>query len=137
MASNGPSFARIHCFAPINGSAASALPLKGAVRSAIKHTSQRIRLLIGTVYTDLIMLQELIHSARRRLLFNEVLKQFALSAALAIGGLALLLTFGTRYVQWWVVALFAAALIVWAGSKLRRRLPSDYAAAVWLDSKAD
>jgi hypothetical protein len=83
------------------------------------------------------MLQELIHSARRRLLFNEVLKQFALSTALAIGGLALLLTFGTRYVQWWVVALFAAAVIVWAALKLRKRLPSDYAAAVWLDSKAD
>jgi len=83
------------------------------------------------------MLQELIHDTRRRLLFNEVLKQFALSAALAIGGLALLLTFGTRYVQWWVVALFSAAVIVWAAAKLRRRLPSDYAAAVWLDSKAD
>jgi hypothetical protein len=83
------------------------------------------------------MLQELIHSARRRLLFNEVLKQFALSAALAIGGLALLLFFGTRYVQWWVVALFAAAVIVWAGTKLRKRLPNDYAAAVWLDAKAD
>jgi hypothetical protein len=83
------------------------------------------------------MLQELIHNARRRLLFNEVLKQFALSAALAIGGLALLLTFGTRYVQWWIVALFAAAVIVWATLKLRKKLPSDYAAAVWLDSKAD
>ncbi len=83
------------------------------------------------------MLQELIHSARRRLLFNEVLKQFALSAALAIGGLALLLTVGTRYVQWWVVALFAAAVIVWAAAKLRKRLPNDYAAAVWLDAKAD
>ncbi len=83
------------------------------------------------------MLQDLIHNARRRLLFNEVLKQFALSAALAIGGLALLLTFGTRYLQWWVVALFAATVIVWATLKLRKRLPSDYAAAVWLDSKAD
>ncbi len=71
------------------------------------------------------MLQELIHSARRRLLFNEVLKQFALSAALAIGGLALLLTVGTRYVQWWVVALFASAVVVWAAVKLRRRLPND------------
>ena len=83
------------------------------------------------------MLQELIHNARRRLLFNEVLRQFALSAALAIGGLALLLTFGTRYVQWWIVSLFAVAVIAWAAAKLRKRLPSDYAAAVWLDSKAD
>ncbi len=83
------------------------------------------------------MLQELIHNARRRLLFNEVLKQFALSSALAIAGLALLLTFGTRYVQWWIVALFAAAVIVWATLKLRKKLPSDYAAAVWLDAKAD
>ena len=83
------------------------------------------------------MLQELIHSARRRLLFNEVLKQFALSAALAVGGLALLLTFGTRYLQSWVVVLFAAAVVAWAAFKLRKRLPNDYAAAVWLDSKAD
>jgi hypothetical protein len=82
------------------------------------------------------MLQELIHKARRRLLFNEVLKQFALSTALAIGGLALLLTLGTRYVEWWVVALFAAGVIGWASAKLRRKLPSEYAAAVWLDDKA-
>lgn len=83
------------------------------------------------------MLQELIRNARRRLLFNEVLKEFALSAALAVGGLALLLTFGTRYLQGWVVALFAAAVIVWAAVKLRRHLPGDYAAAVWLDSQAN
>lgn len=82
------------------------------------------------------MLEKLIHQARRRLLFNEVLKQFALSAALAIGGLALLLTLGTRYVEWWVVALFAVAVTVWAAAKLRKRLPGDYAAAVWLDDKA-
>jgi len=82
------------------------------------------------------MLQELIHKARRRLLFNEVLKQFALSAALAIGGLAILLTLGTRYLEWWIVALFAVAVTVWAALKLRKRLPSDYAAAVWLDDKA-
>ena len=82
------------------------------------------------------MLQELIHKARRRLLFNEVLRQFALSAALAIAGLAVLLTVGTRYLEWWVLALFGAALCVWAFTKLRKRLPSDYAAAVWLDDKA-
>ncbi len=83
------------------------------------------------------MLQELIHNARRRLLFNEALKQFAVSAALAIAGLALLLTLGTRYVEWWVVALLAIGLTVWAAAKLRKRLPSDYAAAVWLDDKAN
>ena len=82
------------------------------------------------------MLQELIHKARRRLLFNEALKQFAISAALAIGGLALLLTLGTRYLEWWVVALFGLAVTVWAAMKLRKKLPSDYAAAVWLDDKA-
>ncbi len=81
------------------------------------------------------MLQELIHNARRRLLLNEVLKQFALSAALAIAGLAMLLTLGTRYLEWWVVALFAVGVTVWAAAKLRRRLPTEYAAAVWLDDK--
>jgi hypothetical protein len=82
------------------------------------------------------MLRQLIQSARRRLLWNEALKQFALSAALAIGGVALLLTFGTRYLEWWVVALFALAVTVWAAARLRKRLPSDYAAAVWLDEKS-
>src|SRR5580692_11650766 len=82
------------------------------------------------------MLHQLIRNARRRLLFNEVLKQFALSAALAIGGLAVLLTVGTRYLEWWVLALFAVAVGGWAAVKLRKRLPGDYAAAVWLDDKA-
>src|SRR5437868_1302732 len=82
------------------------------------------------------MLQELIHNARRRLFFNEVLKQFALSAALAIGGLALLLILGTRYLEWWVVGIFAVGVTGWAAAKLRKHLPSDYAAAVWLDDKA-
>jgi hypothetical protein len=92
--------------------------------------------LLAKVYYGSKMLQELIHSARRRLLFNEALKQFAISAALAIGGLALLLTLGTRYLEWWVVALFGAAVIAWAAAKLRKKVPSDYAAAVWLDDKA-
>ncbi len=83
------------------------------------------------------MLQELIHNARRRLLLNEVLKQFALSGALAIGGIALLLILGTRYLEWWVVGLFAVGVTGWAVAKLRKRLPSDYSAAVWLDDKAN
>jgi hypothetical protein len=82
------------------------------------------------------MLRQLIRAARRRLFWNEALKQFALSAALAIAGLALLLTLGTRYVEWWIVALFAVAVTAWAAARLRRRLPSDYAAAVWLDEKS-
>lgn len=82
------------------------------------------------------MLRELIRNARRRLLFNEALKQFAFSGALAIGGLAVLLTVGTRYLEWWVLASFAAAVCGWAAVKLRKRLPGDYVAAVWLDDKA-
>jgi hypothetical protein len=82
------------------------------------------------------MLQELIHTARRRLFFNEALKQFALSAVLAVAGLALLLILGTRYLQWWLVAGFALFVGAWALAKLRKRIPSDYAAAVWLDENA-
>lgn len=82
------------------------------------------------------MLRQLIRAARRRLLWNEALKQFALSAVLAIAGVALLLTLGTRYIEWWVVALFAIAVTVWAVTRLRKRLPSEYAAAVWLDEKS-
>ena len=82
------------------------------------------------------MLRQLIRSARRRLLWNEALKQFALSAALAIAGVALLLTLGTRYVEWWVVALFAAVVGVWAVTRLSKREPSEYSAAVWQDEKS-
>lgn len=82
------------------------------------------------------MLRQLIRSARRRLLWNEALKQFAVSAALAIAGVAALLTLGTRYIEWWVVALFAAVVAVWAVTRLRRRVPSEYSAAVWLDEKS-
>ena len=82
------------------------------------------------------MLRQLIRSARRRLLWNEALKQFAVSAALAIAGVAVLLTLGTRYIEWWVVALFAAAVTVWAVTRLRKRVPSEYSAAVWLDEKS-
>ncbi|HEY4085256.1 MAG TPA: hypothetical protein VGM43_04920 [Bryobacteraceae bacterium] len=82
------------------------------------------------------MLRQLIRRARRRLLWNEALKQFALSAALAIAGVALLLTLGTRYIEWWVVALFAAVVAVWAVTRLRKRVPSEYSAAVWLDEKS-
>ncbi|HEU5021335.1 MAG TPA: hypothetical protein VFT60_05575, partial [Bryobacteraceae bacterium] len=82
------------------------------------------------------MLRQLIRSARRRLLWNEALKQFALSAALAIAGVALLLTLGTRYIEWWLVALFAGAVVIWAAARVRKRLPSEYAAAVWLDEKS-
>src|SRR6185437_1173059 len=82
------------------------------------------------------MLRQLIRSARRRLLWNEAVKQFAFSAALAIAGVAVLLTLGTRYIEWWVVALFAAVVAVWAVTRLRKRVPSEYSAAVWLDEKS-
>src|ERR1700722_1596475 len=137
MASKGPSFAPYHC------SAATTWPPPASASKASPQTTRMLGIrplaiasaLIGKVYYGSQMLQELIHNARRRLLFNEVLKQFALSAALAIAGLAMLLTLGTRYLEWWVVALFAVGVTVWTAAKLRQRLPSDYAAAVWLDDK--
>ncbi len=82
------------------------------------------------------MLEQLIHSARRRLLLNEALREFAWSAALTVAGLAVLLAAGTRYLAWWAVALFAGGVLVWAVVRLRRKIPTDYAAAVWLDEKA-
>ena len=82
------------------------------------------------------MLEQLIHKAQRRLLLNEALRQFAVAAALAIAALALLLTVGTRYLQWWIVAIFALVAVGWAYTRLRRHWPSDYSAALWLDNKA-
>ena len=95
IASNGPSFALVHCLRPAKrGRTADqrqkyvARPLAcadtGCRDLGLSSRRPPARALIGKVYYGSHMLQELIHNARRRLLFNEVLKQFALSAALAM-----------------------------------------------------
>lgn len=82
------------------------------------------------------MVEELIRRARRRLLLNEALAQTAFAAALLAGGFALLLIAGTRYMEWWTLALFAAAGIAIGSYRVSKRTPDTYATAVKVDASA-
>ena len=82
------------------------------------------------------MIEDLIRRARRRFVVNEALGQTAFAAAIAAGGLALLLIAGTRYLEWWTVAVFAAAGIGVGGWRVFRRFPATYATAIRLDQNA-
>jgi hypothetical protein len=67
------------------------------------------------------MVEDLIRRARRRFLFNETLAQSAFAAAVVVGGFALLLIVGTRYMEWWTLAIFAAAGIGIGAHRVYRR----------------
>jgi len=82
------------------------------------------------------MVDDLITRARRRFILNEGLAQSAVAASVAIGGFALLLIFGTRWLEAWTVALFAAAGIALGVWQLRRRIPGTYETARRIDENA-
>lgn len=83
------------------------------------------------------MVEDLIQRARRRLLLNEILAQAAFAAAVTAGGFALILIVGTRFLEWWTLALFAAVGIGLGVYRVSRATPTPYAAALKLDSSAD
>ena len=83
------------------------------------------------------MIEDLIRRARRRLIVNEALSQSALACAFLIGGLALILILGTKYLEWWTLALFAVAGIAVGVARIRHAIPSEYAAAVQVDKYAE
>jgi len=82
------------------------------------------------------MLEQLIYRARRRYIFNEAIRQLALAGAVVIGGLALVLIAGTRYLEWWTLALFALAGTAIGAQRVWRGLPDDYETALRLDGNA-
>ena len=82
------------------------------------------------------MVDDLIRRARRRFLLNETLAQFAFAAAVIVGGFALLLIVGTRFMEWWTLAVFAAAGIAIGLHRVYKRMPDPYATAVRLDENA-
>ena len=82
------------------------------------------------------MIEDLIRRARRRLLLNETLAQVAFAAAVSIGGFVLMLIFGTRYLEWWTLGIFAAAGVAIGSYRVYRRTPTPYATAVRLDENA-
>ena len=82
------------------------------------------------------MVENLIRRARRRLLLNRALAQTAFAAAVSAGGIALLLILGTRYLEWWTIAVFAAAGVAVGIFRVSRNVPNPYATAVSLDQNA-
>lgn len=82
------------------------------------------------------MVEDLIQKARRRFLLNETLAQSAFAAAIVVGGFALLLIVGTRYMEWWTLALFAAAGIAIGAHRVYKRTPDAYTTAIKVDENA-
>ena len=82
------------------------------------------------------MVEDLIRRARRRFVFNGALGQFALAAAITTAGLALILILGTRYLEWWTLALFGAAGLAVGVARAWRSAPDAYSTAVRLDENA-
>ncbi len=79
------------------------------------------------------MVEDLIRRARRRLIANAALSQSAFASAFVIGGVALILILGTRYLEWWTLALFGAVGVAVAVYRMRHSIPGEYAAAVQVD----
>jgi len=82
------------------------------------------------------MIEDLIRRARRRLLLNETLAQLAFAAAISAGGFVLMLLFGTRYLEWWTLGIFAAAGVGVGLWRVYQRTPGEYSTAVRLDENA-
>ena len=82
------------------------------------------------------MILSFIERARKRFLWNEVLAQLALAAALLMGGLILLLLAGTQILDWRVVALLALGGLGFALYRMFQRMPSAYRIAVLVDERA-
>lgn len=83
------------------------------------------------------MIEDLIRRAQRRLIVNEALNQSALACAFLLGGIALILIVGTRYLEWWTLALFAVAGTALGAARIRKAIPSTYSAAVRVDQSAN
>ncbi len=58
------------------------------------------------------------------------------AAAVAIGGVVLLLIAGTRFLEWWTILVFGAVGVAIGIRRLLKDAPSQYAAAVQLDESA-
>jgi len=82
------------------------------------------------------MIEDLIRRARRRFLLNETLAQSALAATVIVAGFVLMLVLGTRYLEWWSLAIFAAAGVAWGAWRVIRQTPDAYTTAVLVDENA-
>src|SRR5580704_5565624 len=137
MASNDPSRALIH-----RGSAETPITGREARSNRIRVpndicTGPSLPVCTGVVDNQVDrMIEDLIRRARRRFLLNETLAQVAFAAAVSIGGFVLMLIFGTRYLEWWTLAIFAAAGVAVGSWRVVKRTPTAYTTAVRLDQNA-
>lgn len=83
------------------------------------------------------MVEDLIRRARRRFVVNESLGQLAFACAFAAAGVALILLAGTRFLEWWTLALFAAAGLAIGAARAWKAAPDDYSTALKLDAGAE
>ncbi len=82
------------------------------------------------------MILHYIESARRRVLWNEMLAQFALAATIIMGGVVLILLFGTQILNWRLPVVLAVLAIVAGTYRVARGLPSLYQVAIGVDRRA-
>ncbi|MDE3198450.1 MAG: hypothetical protein KGN84_19025 [Acidobacteriota bacterium] len=82
------------------------------------------------------MVELLIRRARRRLIVNESLGQLAFAAAVAAGGVAVILLAGTRFLEWWTLAIFAGLGIAIGVIRAWKASPDDYTTAIRIDRQA-
>lgn len=82
------------------------------------------------------LIDDLIRRARQRFLLNESLNQLAFAAAVFVAGIVLVLILGTRFLEWWTLALFAAAGLAIGCWRVVRSTPGAYLTAIRLDEKA-
>ena len=82
------------------------------------------------------MIEDLIRRARRRFVLNATLAQFAFAAAVFVVGFVLMLIFGTRFLEWWTLGIFAAAGLAVGAYRVYQQTPDTYTTAVRVDESA-
>ena len=83
------------------------------------------------------MIRQLLESARRRLLYNQLAAQFTFAVSLILGAFILLLLAGTQILDWRILAGVVICGAVLGLIRTIRALPSRYRIAVLIDRRAD
>jgi hypothetical protein len=84
---------------------------------------------------ELSPVSQLLKKARRRSMLDLVLDQSALAVSIAMGGAILLLLTGTSLLEWYWIALLAAASLAFGLYRFRGRVPTEYRLAQRIDWK--
>ncbi len=82
------------------------------------------------------MIFHYIKEARRRVVWNEMMAQFALAASIMMGGLVLLLVFGTQILNWRMPVVLGIIALAGGSYRVATRFPSLYQVAIAVDRRA-